>query len=523
MNSTRIESFLGFSAGLILFMSGLAGPAMAQDEATVDRDWPFYNNDLLGQRFSPLKEINKTNAANLKEVCSIKVQEGGAFQASPIVVNGTMYVTTARDTVAIDPTTCKEKWRNKFLSADDDVFPNNRGVAYANGRLFRGTTTGAFFAIDAETGKQLWIDQIGNSKIGEFVSAAPVAWGGLVFTAIAGGDWGVRGRIMAFDAETGREVWRFNTIPTGAEFGADTWKNAKSALTGGGGVWTTMTLDVGTGELLVPVGNPAPDMNAEYRPGDNLFTNSIVSLDARTGKLLWHHQHKKNDSIDHDMSAAPTVFRDPNIRDIIAYAGKDGQLVALDRSTKEKIYTTPVTTVENIDAVATEKGVHVCPGLNGGVEWNGLGYDPKQNTLFAGAVDWCSVFKKGPAKYIQGDLFFGGEAVMDEAAAGWVTAVDASNGKVKWKYKTDKPVVSGITPTAGGLVFAGDTSGKFFAFDSETGKPLYTQGTPGMIAGGVITYSIKGKQYVAFTSGNVSRLTFGELGDPTVIVLALPN
>ena len=187
------------------------------------------------------------------------------------------------------------------------------------------------------------------------------------------------------------------------------------------------------------------------------------------------------------------------------------------------MYTTPVTTIDNVDAVATEAGVHVCPGLNGGVGWNGPSYDPKLNALFVGSVDWCSTFKKGPPKYIQGELFFGGDPIMDKVATGWITALDGSTGKVKWKYKTEKPVVSGITPTAGGLVFAGDTSGKFFAFDSETGKPLYMLEAPGMIAGGVVTYSVKGKQYVAFTSGNVSRLTFGELGSPTIIVLALPN
>lgn len=491
--------------------------------AAVDREWPAYNNDLLGQRFSPLKEINRGNVANLKQVCSIKIQEGGSFQASPIVVDGVMYVTTAHDTVAVDPTTCAEKWRHKFISADEDVFPNNRGVAYENGRLFRGTPTGAFFALDAATGKVLWNNQIGNPALGEFVAVAPVASGGLVYTAIAGSDWGIRGRILAFDSATGREVWRFNTIPTGEELGADTWKNKKSALTGGGGVWTTLTLDASTGELLIPVGNPAPDLDAAYRPGDNLFTDAIVSLDARTGKLLWYHQHKKNDSIDHDLSAAPVIFRDPDVRDIVAYAGKDGRLTALDRNSKKVLYSTPVTTIENINAVASEAGAHVCPGLLGGVEWNGPAYDPKSNSLFVGSVDWCTTFKKGASKYVQGEFFYGGDPIMDaQYKGGWITALNASTGAVKWKFQSEKPVVSGITPTGGGLVFAGDTAGKFYGFDSESGKVLYSLDSPGMIAGGVITYTVKGKQYVAFTSGNVSRITFGALGDPSVIVLALP-
>jgi PQQ-dependent dehydrogenase (methanol/ethanol family) len=496
------------------------GPAAG---AAVDRGWPGYNNDLYGQRFSALKEINKANVANLKQVCSIKLQDGGSFHASPIVVDGAMYVTTARDTVALDPVTCAQKWRHSFVSADEDVFPNNRGVAYDNGRLFRGTATGVFFALDAATGKVLWTTQVGNGGIGEFISAAPVAWGGLVFVPVAGSDWGVRGRVVALDAATGREAWRFNTIPTGDETGADTWQNKLSTLTGGGGMWTTLTLDPSTGELLAPVGNPAPDLDASYRPGDNLFTDSIISLNARDGKLRWYHQHKKNDSIDHDVSAAPVVFRDPNLRDILAFAGKDGRLVALDRNSHEVLYSTPVTTIENINAVADEKGQHVCPGLLGGVEWNGPAYDPKSNTLFTGAVDWCTTFKKGKPKYVQGELFFGGDPVMDEKVnGGWITAVNASTGETRWKYKTDFPVVSGVTPTAGGVVFAGDTSGRFFGLDSDSGKPLYTLETKGMVAGGVITYSVAGKQYVALTSGNTSRITFGALGDPTLIVLALP-
>ena len=517
-NKRALAFAVALTAGVVHFA---ASPPAAAESA--DRGWLNYNNDYLGQRFSPLKQIDKKNVVTLKQVCSIKVQEGGSLHASPIVVDNVMYVTTARDTIAIDPVTCAEKWRNKFVSPDEDVFPNNRGVAYDNGKLFRGTATGAFFAMDAATGKVLWTDQVGNPGIGEFLAAAPVAWNGLVFMGVAGGDWGVRGRVIAFDEETGRQVWSFTTIPTGDEFGADTWTNKKSALTGGGGVWTTLTLDPSNGELLVPVGNPAPDLIASYRPGDNLFTDSVISLDARTGKLRWYHQEHKNDSIDHDIAAAPVVFRDPDIRDIVAFAGKDGVLVGLDRATREVIYKTPVTTQDNAEGVADPKGAHVCPGLLGGVEWNGPAYDPKKNTLFVGAVDWCTTFKEGKPVYVQGELFFGGDPAMDKNVnGGWVTAVNASDGAVRWKYKTEFPVISGVTPTAGGVVFVGDTSGKFFGFDADDGKVLYSMKSPGMIAGGVITYSVKGKQYVAFTSGNTSRITFGELGDPSVIILALP-
>ncbi|MBS0251525.1 MAG: PQQ-binding-like beta-propeller repeat protein, partial [Proteobacteria bacterium] len=247
--------------------------------------------------------------------------------------------------------------------------------------------------------------------------------------------------------------------------------------------------------------------------------------DARTGGLRWYHQRKANDALDHDLGAAPTLFRSPELKDVLAFGGKDGWVVALDRMTRKQIFQTAITTIEGRNATPTEQGVRVCPGAYGGIEWNGLAYDLTRNALLAGSVDWCTTIKKGKAKYIAGEFFFGGDYQMDpeEKATGWVTSVDASVGTIKWKFHTDKPVVSGITPTAGGIVIFGDTGGTLFALDSADGKPLYRLPTAGMIAGGVITYAINNKQYIAFTSGNVSRMTFGNLGDPSIIVLALPN
>ena len=200
---------------------------------------------------------------------------------------------------------------------------------------------------------------------------------------------------------------------------------------------------------------------------------------------------------------ASTMISD--IQDIVVFGGKDGFVTAIDRATRKPIYRVPVTTIDNVAARPTDAGVHVCPGLLGGVEWNGGSYDPVNGAIYFGAVDWCGTFKKGDAKYVAGEFFFGGEPTLDppDQAAGWV--------------------VSGITSTSGGVVFGGDTGGNFFALDSQTGKPLYTLATQGMIAGGVVTYQAGGKQYVALTSGNVSRITFGELGNPTLIVLGLPN
>ncbi len=311
-------------------------PGNAAGSQAANVDWPSYNNDPMAQRYSPLKQIKAGNVASLKEVCRVKIQDGGSFQTSPIVVEGVMYLTTARDTVALDPTTCKEIWRNTYKSSHEDVWAVNRGVAYMNGMLFRGTGDGQLLAIDAKTGKQVWQDAAGDPSRGEFLAGAPVAWNGVVYTGTAGSDWGVRGRVMAFDAATGRELWRFNLIPAAGEPGADTWQVKKSALTGGGGTWTTFALDIARGELVVPVGNPAPDLDPEYRPGDNLYTDSIVVLNARTGALKWYHQLKAHDGVDHDIAAAPTLYRSPELRDVMAIGGKDGFVVGVDRENSRR-------------------------------------------------------------------------------------------------------------------------------------------------------------------------------------------
>jgi alcohol dehydrogenase (cytochrome c) len=527
MIAATIYRKLLLASAAIMVSSLAASPTVsAADEPATggsNIDWPSYNNGFQSQRYSPLTRINSKNVSTLKEVCHVKVQDGGSFHTGPIVVDGTMYLTTARDTIALDPRTCQIKWRNTYTSSHEDVWPVNRGVAYMNGRLFRGTPDGALLAIDATTGKTIWQDTVGNPNLGEFLSGVPVAWNGVVYAGTAGSDWGVRGRVMAFDANDGRELWRFNLIPTGKEAGAESWQNKKSALTGGGGTWTTFALDVTRDELAIPVGNPAPDLDAEYRPGDNLYTDSIVVLDARTGALKWYHQLKAHDGVDHDLAASPVLYRTPDLQDIVAMAGKDGLLVGIDRETHNVLFRTPITTIENENAIPTEQGDHVCPGLLGGVEWNGPAYDRKHNALVTPAVDWCALFKKGAPKYVAGELFYGGDPVQDPAdkAHGWITSVDAASGKVNWKHEIDAPVIGAVTPTAGGVTFGGDTKGNFFALDSASGKSLFSMPTQGMIAGGIITYQINDKQYVALTSGNVSRITFGELGDPTIIVMGL--
>jgi PQQ-dependent dehydrogenase (methanol/ethanol family) len=521
--STRaLPSVLPWLSALVTVL--LTAPLAAAGRAApagVGLQWPNYNFKLNGQRYSALDQINTNTVGQLGEICRVQVDGPTSFTAGLIVVDGTIYTTTSAETVALDATTCAMRWKSTYTPDEAEQPPSNRGVAVLDGRVFRGTADGRLIALDAATGKLLWKDVVGDPRLGESISAAPLAWQGIVYEGIAGGELGVKGRMMAYDAATGRELWRFDTIPTGTQVGANTWKDRKTAKTGGGAVWGAFSLDVTTGELFVPVGNPWPAVAAPYRPGANLFTSSLVVLDARTGALKWWHQLVPHDARDLDLANPPVLYRDSKIRDLAAFAGKDGYVQAIDRDTHKVLFHVPITTIENEGVPATAAGLHICPGFGGGAEWNGPALDVLNNTLVTGAVDWCMTVATAPVEYKAGEHELGGTIKPDPTASGWVVAVDSETGAVRWRFHAEKPVIAGITPTAGGVLFTGDTAGHFLVLDSRTGLVLKQIDTGGALAGGVVTYEIGGRQYVAFASGNVSRVTFGELGLPSVVIVAL--
>jgi alcohol dehydrogenase (cytochrome c) len=495
--------------------------AVCAQEASPGANWLNYNNSLDGQRYSPLRQINLANASQLGEVCRVQIDGPTSFHGGLIVRDGVIYTGTARETVALDATTCALKWKFVYQPEEARCGGSSRGVALLDGRVFRGTCDGRLVAIDAATGKLLWKNVIASQQLGESTPGAPLAWGGVVYMGIGGSDLGIRGRVMAYEAATGRELWRFYTIPMDKETGAETWKRPETAKTGGGGIWGAMTLDVSRGELFVSVGNPWPDIDHAYRPGDNLFTNSILVLDARTGALKWWHQVAPGDWMDLDLSAAPALFRS-GTRDYVAIGGKDGYLTVVDRDSHRVAYRVPVTTVEHIHKLPKPEGTRLCPGYAGGVEWNGPALDPDNQNLIVGAVDVCFIVKlNASATYKAGDADWGGTVAPDGPATGWITAVNRETGEVRWKYHAEKPVVAGITPTAGGITFAGDLAGNFLVFNSKTGDVVHKAKSGGAMAGGVVTYEVGGRQYVAFAAGNISRNAFGDLGLPSVVIMAL--
>ncbi|MEM7465971.1 MAG: PQQ-binding-like beta-propeller repeat protein [Pseudomonadota bacterium] len=497
------------------------GPVIIPDTT----NWLSYNGNVNGQRFVLLNQITTENAKDLGKVCSLKVDKIGSFHTGILHIDGTLFFTTATDTLAVDSKTCKLKWRHHHEEEELEIntIRVNRGVAYSNGILYRGTVDSFLLAIDAKTGETVWAHQIGDPQVGEFFSSSPQIYQGLVIVGAAGSDWGIKGRIMAYDAETGKEVWRFNTIPREGEPGAESWVVAGSARFGGGGTWTTYTIDMSEGEVFVPVGNPSPDLLPDTRPGENLYTDSLVVLDANTGKLKWYHQLLGNDGQDLDLGAAPVLYYNGKGERMVGFGSKDGFLYAVNRETKERIFRTQITTVKNAGVKPTTEGVEICPGPLGGVEWNGPAYDKQNKAMIVGTVDWCSILTAQKEEYVYepGKFSFGGSLEFVGTAKGWVYSVDGDTGEVKWKRQTEGPMVAGITPTASGVTFTGDLAGNFTTYDSKNGKVLYETKVDGGLAGGVVTYMRDAKQYVAFVSGNVSRLTFGNAGSPTINVYSL--
>ena len=507
----------------------ITGPTQAElDGAAASTDaWLYASHDYAGTRFVDLNQITPANAKNLRPVCLYRSEQSASVQTSPLVYGGVMYLTFGRATVAIDAKTCRERWTYIWQPKGQEISPANRGAAIKDGKLVRGTADGYLIALDMADGSLLWSQPVASAAGGQYFSMPPLIFGDLIIAGPSGADFGAKNWVGAFKLETGEPVWKFNLVPDPGEPGAETWESAELLKHGGGSLWTPLSLDAKAGIVYLPVGNPAPDFYGELRPGANLYTDSLVALDAKTGKLLWYRQFIPHDVHDADLSQVSPLFEttiDGKKHQVISVSGKDGLLRLLDRNSHDQFYEVPITTRENVDALPTVEGVHRCPGLLGGMEWNGPAYDPGSNTLFVPAVDWCGIFSKAPKDppIMQGMHYYGGAVASDprEKSKGWLTAFDASTGKERWKYASPTPLVAGVTATSGGVLFTGDLNNDFLALDAATGDVLYRFNTGGSIGGGVISYALAGKQYVTTTSGTVSAF-FGGSGLPAVVVLAV--
>ena len=493
-------------------------------------DWPSYNRTPSSQRYSPLDQINTKNVSNLKVLCTYDLHTITAFESGLIVVDNALIGTTEFEIFSINPATCAENWRT-HVNSTGSLLPANRGAAHMDGMLFRGTQDGRVLAFDFKTGKQIWETTIADPKHGESVPAAPIAWDGLVYIGNAGGDFkGGKGHVFALEGKTGKIVWEFflapkvegDTVrgPLGkSPLDGSTWNNAPGIPISGAGMWTSLTLDIKNGLLYVPGGNPAPDFASGAREGINLYSDSVVVLDAKSGDFKNNFKVVAKDWHDYDVSNPPILLQTIGGKQLMSVSPKDGHLRGYDLATNSLLYRVPVTTIENDGQnFAVGQNVHFCPGPVGGNEWNTPGYDPTTNLIITGTVDWCDTVRIADDKklaqvaigqpftgiaYLNPINMFGKEATIDKDWAGWVYATDADSGIWKWRVKSNFPIVGAITPTAGGIVFFGDLGGNFYALDASTGQKLWGQvlGTGGGIGGGIITYSVGGAQRVAVADG----------------------
>ena len=519
-----------------------AAPTSHLGPSIASADWPSYNRTLAGDRYSPLTEIDRSNVGRLQSVCSYTLPEVTSLQTGPIVVAGTMYFTTDTISYAIDAANCAEKWKRVRHSASPSALAVHRGFAYMNGRLFRATSDAHALAMDPADGHVIWDRALDINGPGVSYPMAPIASDGLVFLGNAGGDQvGVTGHVYALDANDGHVVWRFEVVPSTGPARA-TWTNPRLPISGGA-FWTSFTYDVPNRILYVPAGNPAPDFDIELRTGDNLYTNSVIAIDVPTGRMLGFNQLVKRDMHDWDVDSPPALVTTRSGRTIVASANKDGLLSILDRSrltgagarnagdvssTLVLLSQTPTTTRMNTDVrLSRDTTTTFCPGFQGGSEWNGAAYSPQTNSLYVGAVDWCMRVrvKKDTVNLPQTGTWLGNEntdvQTPVENAKGWLTAFDAENGAVRWKFQAPRPILAGVTPTAGGVVFTADMGGVVYALDAASGQKLWQTDTGQSSGGGVVTYAAGGRQLLGVASGMKSVAWPGAAQQSRILVYGL--
>jgi len=488
-------------AGLLVSMT-VWGQAVLADGL----DWIGLNKDFDAQRYVDLDQINKGNLQKLKPLCEARLNEPAWFGSGIVKVDRTLFVTTLKATYAIDAVTCKPLWRSlvpfKYTVAS---YFATRGVGYAKGVVYRGTNDGQLIALDAKTGQLIWAVKAADSSQRESLVAAPVVWNDKLFIGVAISDEGINGRLMALDALTGKQIWQFKTVQMNDERG--------------GGFWTTVSLDTVTGEVIAPVSNPTPNFFRQARPGDNVYTNSVISVDALSGKLNWYYQAVPHDEHDWDLSAAPTLYRTAGGTSMLAVTGKSGRVYGYDRTLQAPVFDVPATTLAHDQEPLDSNWKWVCPGT--GAQYNGTAYDPRTGSIFVGMVDWCRYFKSAP---LTGDNdYSGGSTTPDYRSLpeGRITALNATSGQTLWRFQNDAPVIAGLITTKSGLLFAGDVKGRLLVFDATSGAPLQRQELGGAMNNGLISYSVGDEQYLAAAVGGSSIITNGVAGPLRVTVLGL--
>jgi alcohol dehydrogenase (cytochrome c) len=520
-----------------ILAAGLAAASvlLAQPGAT-QKDWPHYGGLYSAWRYSALDQINRSNVRKLQPVWAFQTGDyDGGLQATPIVIDGVIYLSTAHNWVsAIDGATGRELWQYRYQLPDNFTTiygPWNRGVAVGFGKVFMGTLDNHVVALDQETGREVWRVNVEDARqCGCNITGAPLLVKDKVIVGVTAGDSAHRGYLNAFDANTGRHSWRFWTIPGPGEPGNETWAG-DSWKHGGGSTWMTGSYDPELNLVYWAVGNPAADFYGGDRKGDNLYTDSIIALDADTGKLKWHYQQIPHDVWDFD-SAYECVLLDlpvdGKIRKLLLNVNKSGYTFVVDRTNGEFISAWPV--VKHINWVQgigkrgeligrnepeLDKPKFLCPSIGGGRSWNQGAWSPRTGWFYSTGLEWCQEVTAVKEEPSEGQPFFGGtfkwKHPPGEDAHSHLAAYDPVTGKKFWSYRYKYLLLASVLATAGDVIFTGDPEGYFFALDARTGERLWSFQTGSGHRGSPVTYEINGRQYIATPSGFGSALA-GAMG-----------
>jgi glucose dehydrogenase len=499
------------------------GPDAASAPET--EDWPLFGRDRDNTRFATQNEVDTANVDELGEAWSTGLgPDQYLMESFPLVLNGTVYVTTSTDEVmSIDGKTGHINWTytpevdfSQSTGVGGYGITVNRGVAAEDGKLFLLTFDNKLQAISQKTGERLWSSQVEDPATGAYESMAPTAYDGKVYVGVSGSEDGVRGKLAAYDAKTGKEIWTFYTVPK-----AGTKWVPKGG--GGGTIYMPPTIDTATNTVYVGTGNPAPVLVGAKRPGKNLYTDSILALDADTGKLKWFHQEEAHDLWDYD-AESPVVLFNAEIEgeDVrgVAEAGKNGLLFLLNAETGEDLFP-PVGFVKRHHTPPTTKGTLECPGAVGGSQYSPLAYSPETQAVYVSGINLCMYLKVTYESH-NGEKEFAGDRVVpkDTEKTGTFTAVGVDTGEVLWKHDMPTPMDGGATASAGGLVFTGDQQGILYAFDAANGDDLWQADLKLAFGTAPVIYSIEGTQYVLATVGGAALTASEELGEIGAKVVA---
>jgi alcohol dehydrogenase (cytochrome c) len=486
-------------------------------------DWPSYHGQLSGNRYSELAQITRGNIGGLAPRWIFAVPDQGSqpLEGTPVVVDGVMYVTRVNSVIALDARSGRMIWRYSRPASKglvgDAAGGINRGVAVLGDRVFVVTDNAHLLALHRVNGALLWDSEMADSRKHYGATSAPLVVGDLVIAGLSGGDEGIRGQLNAFDARTGAHVWRFWSIPEKPDPVTGDW--AGRALEHGcGATWLTGTYDQETGSLVWPIGNPCPDFNGDERKGDNLFTDSVVALDSKTGKLKWHYQFTPHDLHDWDATETPmlvdAMFQGAP-RKLLLQGNRNGFFYILDRTNGKFLAASPfvkkLTWAKKIAPDGrpvlaegwepTVEGALICPSMEGASNWMSTAYHPGTGLFYLAALEKCNVFSKNKEWWKHGQSFYGGSArpAPDEAPRKYIRAIDPQTGKIAWEYEQTGAgeTWGGLLATAGGLIFFGDDDGSFGALDAKSGKRLWHFPLNARWHASPMTYAIDGRQYVA--------------------------